>query len=488
MNASVRTNGHWCLPLQVTLMASIAVGGCAGMAPADIDPRLHEPPDSWNSQAAAGPVQPEWWERFDDTDLTALIARTAGESPTVLQAMAIADQARAQARIAGADRLPELAAAFSATRQKQAVPVLGSVGANGPTNTTATGTTYGLALNVSWEVDLWGRIATQTMAAREDFFASVANLRAVRQSIAAQTARTWFSVVEARAQVSLSERTVQALEETARQVGNRQRAGIGSPEDESLAIANLESARGGLYQRQENFERAVRQLQILARDYPSGRLATPSDLPGLPPMPPTGLPAELLARRPDVEAAARSVRATGLRSVSARRALLPGIRLTGSFGTQSNELKDLLDGNFSVWSIAGQLLQPVFQGGRLRANIELSDAVQREAVQTYAQTALQAFSEVETALASDEFILQREAALNRAAEAAQRAETIAFNRYKQGITPFLTVLESQRRSLDARSAFLAARRARLDNRIDLHLALGGGFDAVADNSDRDASP
>jgi outer membrane protein TolC len=154
---------------------------------------------------------------------------------------------------------------------------------------------------------------------------------------------------------------------------------------------------------------------------------------------------------------------------------LPAISLTGAYGSQSNELDSLLAGDSVVWSIAGHIVQPIIQGGRLRANVALSDAREREAAEAYIGTVLTALSEVETALARDAFLARRTASLSRAAEAAEEARRIGINRYRAGLVPFITVLESQQRAIDARSAYITTRRARLDNRVDLHLALGGGF-------------
>ena len=299
----------------------------------------------------------------------------------------------------------------------------------------------------------------------------------MRQSIAAQTSKTYFAVIEAREQVAFSVETVEALAETARQITNRADVGIASQSDAKLAVANLESARAGLQQHRNALQQVERQLQLLLRDYPSGNIKTAASLPPLPPMPSAGLPAELLARRPDVAAAERAVFAADLRAQAARRSLLPAISLTGAYGNQSTELENLLNGESLVWSIAGQLVQPIFQGGRLRANVALSDAREREATEAYIGTVLTALSEVETALSRDAFLTRRAQSLLRAAEAAEEARRIGANRYREGLVPFITVLESQQRAIDARSAYISTRRALLDNRIDLHLALGGGFGA-----------
>src|SRR5690606_7285164 len=268
--------------------------------------------------------------------------------------------------------------------------------------------------------------------------------------------------------------------EIARQINNRADAGVAAPSDRLLANANLASAQAGVIQRREALARLTRELEILQRDYPAGDFATMAELPPVPPPPPAGLPAELLSRRPDLVAAELNLRAAGLRVTAAQRSLLPGISLTGSAGTASNQLDELLSGDSVVWSIAGRLLQPIFQAGRVRAQIEAIEGQHDEAIQAYADTALRAFAEVETALAVDTLLAEREAAYELAARHAEGTVAMSFNRYREGIDPFLAVLESQQRALDSSSAYLAARRARLENRIDLHLALGGGFDDMPD--------
>jgi len=190
---------------------------------------------------------------------------------------------------------------------------------------------------------------------------------------------------------------------------------------------------------------------------------------------PAGLPAELLARRPDLVAAERRLAAAGLSVDEARAARLPRISLTGSAGRSSQELEDLLDEDFTVWSLAANLLQPIFQGGRLAAAVDLAEARRREALAGWVSAALAAFGEVEQALAADAFLLARLAALEEAAEQALAARELSEERYLAGLAPYLSVLESQRQALAAESELLAARRGRLDARVDLHLALGGGF-------------
>jgi NodT family efflux transporter outer membrane factor (OMF) lipoprotein len=223
---------------------------------------------------------------------------------------------------------------------------------------------------------------------------------------------------------------------------------------------------------------ALRLVQELAGDFPAAALSPAATLPAPPPPVPAGLPADLVARRPDLVAAERRVAAADLRTDQAKAALYPRIALTGSAGTSTDEFDRLLDGDYFIWSAGANLLQPLFAGGRLRAQVDVRDAERRELGSRWASLVLRALREVEQAMASERLAAQQRAAQARAVEAAAAAEVLAQQRYGGGLAPFLEVLEAQRRALAARTELLALDRRRLDLRIDLILALGGGFGPV----------
>ena len=457
----------------------LLLAGCA--APRDEAPEIGVtiPPAFIAAEGTAGPINDRWWTRFGDPQLEASVERAVADSPAIGQAIARVRQARAAARIAGADRLPQVDASLSAARQRLSLESLGIIvpgGGSGEGPASYTIETYDLTANVSWEIDLWGRLSARSAAARAEFLASGANLQAVRQAIAAQTARTYFAIVEAGEQVALAELAAENFAQTARQIESRVDVGSAQPLDAELADANLRSARANLEQRREALARLTREFAILLRDYPDGEVAVSAVLPPVPSPPSAGVPAELLGRRPDIAASLLNLQAAGFRLTAAERSFFPSISLTGSAGTSSMELSNLLDPDFFVWSIAGRLLQPIFQGGRLRAQFELRAGERDEALQSYADTVLTALSEVETALAVEEFLAGQERELAAASVAAERVVEISRNRYEVGKEPLLPLLESQRRALDARSTLLAVQRLRLTNRVDLHLALGGGFE------------
>jgi NodT family efflux transporter outer membrane factor (OMF) lipoprotein len=294
-------------------------------------------------------------------------------------------------------------------------------------------------------------------------------------SLAGQTVKAWFAVAEAEQQLQLAEATVDSFGTSTEQVRARFEQGLRPSLDVRLALSSLANAQALQAQRRQQLDAAVRQIEVLLGRYASGDLVGPSVLPDTPRAIPGGLPAELVSRRPDLVAAERRVAATGQRLQVARAELYPRISLTGATGTATGALADLVNGDFSVWSLVANLVQPLFQGGRLRAGIDRAEARAAEELALYANTALVAFSEVETALAAEQLLADREGFLETSAEQSRAAEDIADDRYRAGLGDYIAVLESQRLALQAEGDLISARRLRLENRVDLYLALGGGF-------------
>jgi NodT family efflux transporter outer membrane factor (OMF) lipoprotein len=340
-------------------------------------------------------------------------------------------------------------------------------------------------VDTSWEADLWGRIRSSVSASLADAQAAAFETGAARLSVAAQAAKVWFALIEADQQVQLTEDTVASYRTTTEQVRDRYERGLRPPSDLRLTLSNLHTAEALLAQRREQFGRVARQLEVLLGRYPAGALAPPGQLPELPGEVPAGMPAEVMERRPDLQAAERRLAAADARLTANRRALYPRLALTGSGGIATNALRRLLDGDFSIWSLAGGLTQPLFQGGRLRAQVDVADAQTREALERYASQVLTAFGEVEIALDAQAHMRERAARLAEAAEQAAAARELAEQRYASGLETVLGVLETQRRQLEAQSQLLAIRRLQLDTRVDLHLALGGDFTAAQQTVSKD---
>jgi NodT family efflux transporter outer membrane factor (OMF) lipoprotein len=463
------------LLMTVLLLAA----GCAS-SPDVRHPRLGvEIPAGWEGQAPGSDsvLSDAWVLSFQDTGLSRAVAEALTGNYDLQAVAARIDGAAAQARIAGADLPPNLSLVLSGSRRKQNFIGLPIPGERGDVLSTTTNN-FGASLNLSWEVDLWGRVRSAKSAAMADLEAAAADYDGARLSLAAQTAKAWFAAVEAREQVGLSAATVESYRRTADEVQERYERGLRSPLDLRLALANQASAEALLSLRQRQLDGAHRQLEILLGRYPTASMRLADSLAAVPPPAPAGLPAQLVSRRPDLIAAERRLAAADERVSEARASLYPRLSLTGSAGTSSRELEDILNQDFSVWSLAGNILQPLFQGGRLRAGIDLSKANMRQAWAAYGSALLHAFSEVESALAAEEFLREREQRLAEATRQSQAAELLAAEQYREGLIDLITLLDSQRRALNARSQLLTVRRERLDARIDLHLALGGSFTAV----------
>ena len=338
---------------------------------------------------------------------------------------------------------------------------------------------YSTSLKADWEIDIWGRFRAGKSAAIAAAQGAELDERAARASLAAQVARAWMALIEANEQADLAVEAIKAFEDTEHALEERFRSGQAGDQGGlgaqlRLARSDIASARATLEQRREAQGQAARALEILLGRYPKGE-QTRDRLPVLTSTPPAGLPSGLLRRRPDILAAERRFAAQGMRQKEARRAVFPGISLTGSLGTNTTALRDLLASEFGVWSFGGRVFEPILTGGLVPAEIQKRKAEEAEALAVLQKTVLKAFSEVENALEAEQFLHRREVALVEATRLATEADSEARANFRQGLGDILTILSTQQRAIQARGALAAVRRARLDNRVALHLALGGDF-------------
>lgn len=445
-----------------------ATAACASVPPVDPPPLpVDLPPAFAAAPLPAGDLEAGFWRSFGDAQLDALVAEGLASHPSLARAASRVAQAEALARIAGADRLPSVAAGADAGSARQ------FTGTNDFLPSTTKSDAFGASLDVSWEADLWGRINAGEVAALEDVEVRRASLEGARLSLASRIAKAWFAVVEADGQLAVARENLKTAEEIEARIGERFDEGLRPALDARLARSETAAARAGVEAGLRARDAAARQLEVLVGRYPGGSVATASALPDLPGPVPAGIPAELVSRRPDLVGAEHAYRAAAARVAAAKAELYPRLDLTGSAGLRSDALGDLLSGDFSVWSFAGRLAAPLFTGGRLRANVDLAAARQDEAAAAFADSVLVALGEVETALAAEERLAAREAAVREQAAAAKESLDLSRERYLAGLTDVTTVLEARRRAFGAESEAIAVRRARLANRLDLVTALGG---------------
>lgn len=444
---------------------SLMVSACVHLEEPDAADLTVEVPAGWTAVEASDPLVGGWLMDFEDLRLPELMEEALASNLNLQVAAARMEQAVQLARIEGADRWPDLALAGSARRQM-------SNNLSEPVFRTRFDR-FDLGFQASWELDIWGKVRARGLAANADAAAAMRDLEAVRLSLAGQVAGAWFSALAAGQQRHLAEETLASFQSNMTSVEERFQRGLIPALDLRLSRANVANAEATLRQREREADLAVRQLEVLLGRYPAARLELEPELPALPTQVPAGMPSTLLERRPDIQAASQRLQGADARLFESRRALLPSINLTGSYGSASDDLSNLLEDGFDVWSLVGGLTAPLFQGGRLRANVARSEAALAEALATYQQTVLTAFREVEAALAGEAFLREQLSALEEAAAQSTGAQELAEERYERGLVDIITVLESQRRAFTSRSAVLSAQNALLQNRLALYLALGG---------------
>jgi len=426
-----------------------------------------QPPPQWSAKTSTVEGEPSvWLDSFNAPQLFPLINEALQQNFSLQSAAARIRAAQARARQAGAALLPDAALDGSAARRK--IQGSGSTIDN----------SFALTGRIQWDIDLWNRLDLEARAAGVEAAAAADDYRAAQLSLAARIARSWFRLIEVKLQQQLSAQTVSSYRQSLQVIEEQYRRGLNSALDLRLARSQLSSAEATLAERNRLFDNEQRTLEQLLGRYPAGTLAATDQLPELTEAIPVGLPSSLLQRRPDVRAAELRLQAVELRAAAEERNWLPGFSLTGTAGTASDRLYQLLDWDTLVWSLAASLSQSLFDGGRDSAARQLAAAQRDEQLTGYAETLLNAFREVETALATEASLQNQQQALAQTVSEAEEAEQLAEQRYRQGLEGIITLLETQRRAFSARSSLLQTSRLRLENRVDLHLALAGPLNAA----------
>jgi len=450
------------------LVTSLAIGGCALESPPKPDEIRQQSlpnltlPQAWAARAGLStPVADDWIHSFNDPALDGFVTEALLYNADLMVAAARVEQAAGYAKAAGALIYP------SVNLMARGGGKMGGDGSG----------INGLGVFANWELDLWGRVRSERAAGDYAYQAAVADAEFARQSIAAMVAKSWILAIEAKLQRQLAEEISTAAQGATTIARDRLRVGIGDDYDVALAESTYESTRDAVRQLALAEDQALRALEALVGRYPSATLLVRTTLPALPSEVPVGLPSELLERRPDVIAAERRVAAAFHRVGEAKAARLPKIALTASVSSVSSSLFVLQNHANPVWSIGATLLQPIFNGFALEANVEIRTAEQKIAVAEYGRIGARAFGDVENALSSEFAALEREAILSRAVDVNVRGLDLAKVRFRVGSGDLRGVLQQGATLGASRSTRLRMASEQLIQRINLHLALGGSFEA-----------
>ena len=333
--------------------------------------------------------------------------------------------------------------------------------------------TYSLSASASYELDLWKKAGSKTDASRLDAFASEEDLRTAYISISAQLADLYYLAVEQRLQLELADRIIASFQDTLNRVERRYREGLVPAIDVYQSRQGLAGAKAQRPVFESTLAVTVNSLSVLLGRFPGkdikGGIKELKDIAALD----TGLPSQLLARRPDIRAALLRVRAGDRRVAAAVADRFPSFNLIGSYGGTSEKLKTVLDSPNILWNVLLQAALPVLDGGRRKAGVTRSEAAFREDLISYHKAVLNAFKEVEDALVKISTSEKRIAMLGEIVSASENSLRLSLENYMQGLTDYLPVLLEQKRHFEAKSKLLSARRQVISDRIQLVRALGG---------------
>jgi NodT family efflux transporter outer membrane factor (OMF) lipoprotein len=422
-------------------------------------------PDNWSSRpdittVTAGdgdvaPIYPDGWIRsFSDDTLETAVREAFAHNRNLQSVLAQLRAARAAMRASRAGLFPQ-------------VDLSGSI-----SDAENSATLYEGALAASWEVDIWGRNLALAGAGNADARAAAADFAAARQALAADVARAWYDRSAAGITFDLAARDLERRKDTLRITNARFRAGLASRLDVRLAQVAVSNSEDRLEAATRTSANAARALEVLAGRYPAGEAAGASDLTTPAALPAVTAPVSVLANRPDLIAAEARVAAAGLRATDARHAMFPQLNLRFDANSSSGSFGDIFDPSTYINAITGGLLQPLFRGGALLAEADRQGEQARSALFDYAQATLIAYQEVENRLDAEATLARQVEATATAAEEARAAVILTRSRYINGRSTIFDLINSQTTAIAAETRAIETRRARIENRINLHLALG----------------
>lgn len=471
------------MALRHILIAAVALAtaGCS-IGPDYIRPEAPVPA-AWRTTAPDEAVtwpSPEWWRGFGSPTLDDYILRAQRNNTDITGAAARVLQAVARARIAGANLLPSLDAGADVARS-----YTGGGTGSGSGRGSQTRTSYSASIAASYELDVWGRNRAALASAEALVLSSQYDREAVALTITADVATLYFQILELQDRLAIARDNLANAEQVLAVVEARVANGAASPLELAQQRTVVANQRASIPSLEQQLRQAENLLAVLLGEAPDA-VAVPAgtlDAISIPTVAP-GIPSELLTRRPDIRNAEAQLIAANADIKVARAALFPSIPLTGQAGFESLALSSLFDSGGFFYSLFAGVTQPIFQGGRLSGQVDLTEARYEELVQVYRQTVINAFSDVENALVAIRQLDRQQALQEEAVEQAQLAFELADARYRAGAVDLLTVLDAQRTLFQARDQLVQIKSDRLQATVSLFRALGGGWqDDVASGND-----
>ncbi|MDO6527554.1 efflux transporter outer membrane subunit [Motilimonas sp. 1_MG-2023] len=441
-----------------TFMLSIGLFGCSLSAPqqAELSPSIAA---NWSAEHQNAPVAAQFMPQLTALpDLHKLVLQGLTKNPTLLQSQAKVDASMALLKQQQAQRWPQINAYLSGRRQDNGQSITDN-------------TQFGIDL--SWELDIWGKLDDASRAALLDASANLNLLKQQQLELTATIAQQWFNLLAAQHQYELIHQRRLNLVNNLLIIEEGYQAGLNGSLDVFLARADVAGAQSSEAAKADEIKQASRALQLSLGEYPTGNLRANGTFSLNLDKLPAGLPSQLLQRRPDIQGAQDALSAANARISVAYKEKFPSIKLTSGLGNSSPELNELLRADSMLWNLFANLSTPLFNAGLLEARQQQQEALALAAAANLQASVLNAFQQVEAALSKEATLVEQLDKVSVAAQNSLLAEELAFEQYQGGLVDYVTVLEAQRRSFDSQSARINIRNQRLQNRIELLLALGG---------------
>jgi NodT family efflux transporter outer membrane factor (OMF) lipoprotein len=498
--------------LLLVLLLGLPLAGCTTLGPNFASPEWSGPsgwfgrskPHALVSQTVEAPIDPNWWTLFKDPKLTALEQRVASENLDVRIAAARIQESRAQYDIARAAGLPNINGNTSYTRQKASnvgefAFAPNPLGANGKSGNSAGGLgsanigafdVYQAGFDASWELDLWGKIRRSVESAGATATATEEAQRGALLTNLAEVARDYITLRGVQTDLRIARDNVGIAQGSLKLTQQRAAGGVTTSLDVSNASAQVSTTLAQIPALEQQEAQLINALSLLLAMPPNGlraELQAPGMVPPVPPRVPVGLPSELARRRPDVRQAEAQLHATTANIGVAQAAFYPSVTLSGSVGLQALEFAPMFGFNARQFAVGPGLTVPVFEGGRLKAMLHLTEAQQKEAALTYQQTVLTALHEVDNALTAYRSEQGRREQLTEAVAENRRALELARARYAQGVSDFLTVLVAEQTLLTNQLLLSDSTTTVSNNLVALYKALGGGWEADLPDATKQAA-
>lgn len=447
------------LPLFSSLLLLLA---CSSTSQVDEKLKDLPLPQNWQDSKKALAVEHNWLSELDNVQVHQLVKKAlAANHQFAMQAYSL-EIAEQQLIISGSQLWPELDLAFRSGRNKD-------------NQTDSYSNSNSVNLNLSYEVDIWGKLSDADRMTNYNYLAQKATFEQYKQQLVVNVITIWFRVIEAEKLLTLYRSRVENSQQNLAIIEAGYNSGLTAALDVYLTRNDLNNELTRVSEQETEKTKLIRQLERLIGEYPKGELLVNANLPLLTTDIPVGLPSELISRKPELKASWYQLISQDASLAYAHKQRFPSIVLSGSVGDSNADIGDLLSGSSLAWSLLGSISAPIFNAGRLKASEEKARIELKQAEQLYLDTLYNAFNDVENAITTEKNLKNSYYTMLAAQENAKIAATLSFEQYQSGLVTYTTVLDAQKRSFEAQTTLIKIKNQLIANRVNLHLSLGGDF-------------